>query len=127
MAKQALQQYAIQGSLILCKTIVFVFEFHPLVVNRSSSASLSMGWLLAVCYLMACHTNFDVLVVCADAFFYWLSQPAFPYLSKELGADTVVFGYLQSFNSLVMMIGSPLIGKVMDRYGAKYVTAPLSR
>lgn len=54
------------------------------------------------------------------AFYWWMCQPVMPYLSKELGADPVVFGYLQSFNQLVMLLGAPVIGKVIDKQGPKY-------
>ena len=41
--------------------------------------------------LLACHAN--VLVY---ALAYWLCQPIEPFLTKQLGADRVVFGELQT-------------------------------
>lgn len=49
----------------------------------------------------------------------WLNQPVLPFLSKELGADNVIFGYFQSFNQLAQMVGAPLIGRLIDVRGAK--------
>lgn len=51
--------------------------------------------------------------------FICIQVPVFPYLSKQLGADPVVFGYLSSFNQFVMLVGAPIIGKLIDSRGAK--------
>lgn len=42
------------------------------------------------------------IVVYACAF--WLTHPLLPYVSKELGADRVVFGYLQSSLELAQIV-----------------------
>lgn len=42
------------------------------------------------------------IVVYACAF--WLTHPLLPYVSEELGADRVTFGYLQSSLNLAQII-----------------------
>ena len=49
--------------------------------------------------MLLLHIN---IVVYACAF--WLTHPLLPYLSKELGADRVVFGYLQSSLELAQIV-----------------------
>eukprot|EP00051_Salpingoeca_urceolata_P016157 m.213269 g.213269 ORF g.213269 m.213269 type:complete len:413 (+) comp18603_c1_seq1:240-1478(+) len=50
---------------------------------------------------------------------YWSTQPVLPWLSEKLGADVVLFGYLQTLFSFVQLVGGPMIGRVSDSYGPK--------
>ena len=52
------------------------------------------------------------------AFAFWMTQPILPFLTKQLGADVVVFGYFQTFFSVAQFIGGPFIGQVVDSHGA---------
>lgn len=50
---------------------------------------------------------------------FGLSLPVMPYLTETLGADPVQYGYLQTWFSLLQLLGSPLLGIFGDRYGSK--------
>ena len=54
------------------------------------------------------------LNVFSYAFSYWVTQPLLPFLSKELGADGLIFGYLTSLFSLMQIVGGGLVGRVVD-------------
>ncbi|MEE6499379.1 hypothetical protein FKM82_003429 [Ascaphus truei] len=42
-----------------------------------------------------------------------------PYLAKDLGLDTVGFGYLQTFFGVLQLLGGPIFGRLSDQYGAR--------
>lgn len=50
---------------------------------------------------------------------FWMQQPVLPFLSKELGAEGVAFGFLQSTVSIFALIGGPIFGQILDTKGAK--------
>jgi OCT family organic cation transporter-like MFS transporter 18 len=79
----------------------------PSTVAPAASSSSNLAFYLV-------HIN-----IAFYAFFWWLNQPVLPFLSKELGADNVTFGYFQSFNQFVQLVGAPIIGRVIDVRGAK--------
>ena len=41
------------------------------------------------------------------------------FLSKKLGVDAVLFGYLQTASAVAMLLGGPLFGRFGDVFGAK--------
>ena len=43
----------------------------------------------------------------------------FQYLSKKLGADPVVFGYLQTTFAVVQPCGGPIFGRFGDVFGSR--------
>lgn len=43
----------------------------------------------------------------------------FKYLSKKLGADPVVFGYLQTTFAVVQLCGGPIFGRFGDIFGSR--------
>lgn len=51
--------------------------------------------------------------------FVQISRPVLPFLSEQLGADAIVFGYLQTTFSFVQLVGNPVIGRLCDEKGAK--------
>ncbi|CAF0982134.1 unnamed protein product [Didymodactylos carnosus] len=53
------------------------------------------------------------------SFFFWFNQPVFPYLSQSLGASDVQISYLNSFNQLMQLLGTFLIGRIIDVRGAR--------
>lgn len=69
------------------------------------------------------HSRSTTLLIHASlilySFFHWLQTPIVPYLSKEVGATPLVQGYIQSFGQLLMFAGAPLVGRLIDLYGAK--------
>lgn len=64
--------------------------------------------------LLLVHAN-----IVAYAFAYWLTQPMLPFLTKQLGASDVIFGWLSTVFSLVQLIGGPVIGRLCDTRGAR--------
>ncbi|KAK6960389.1 solute carrier family 22 member 18 [Biomphalaria glabrata] len=61
-------------------------------------------------------THFNIFLYSAA---FWIQNAVFPYLSKELGADPVVFGYLQTTFALVQLAGGPLFGRFGDLFGSR--------
>lgn len=53
--------------------------------------------------------------------FYQLNSVSvlFQYLSKKLGADPVVFGYLQTTFAVVQLCGGPIFGRFGDLFGSR--------
>jgi len=47
------------------------------------------------------------------------AQPVLPFLSREVGADAALFGWLQTTFSFVQLVGGPVIGRVCDTRGAR--------
>ena len=43
----------------------------------------------------------------------------YQYLSKKLGADPVVFGYLQTTFAVVQLCGGPIFGRFGDIFGSR--------
>lgn len=54
-----------------------------------------------------------------DALCFWMQQPVLPFLSETLGAHGTGYGILQSFVSFFALIGSPIFGLYMDKFGPK--------
>lgn len=50
---------------------------------------------------------------------YWIQVGVLPFLSKKLGVDPVMFGYLETIFSIAMLIGGPLFGRFGDLFGAR--------
>ncbi|XP_019855205.1 PREDICTED: solute carrier family 22 member 18-like [Amphimedon queenslandica] len=65
---------------------------------------------------VVCHT---VIFLYATAF--WINIGVFPFLTKKLGIDTVIFGYLQTVSAIALLLGGPLFGRMGDIFGAKIV------
>lgn len=64
--------------------------------------------------LLVAHCN---IVVYACAF--WLCQPVFPFLVKELGASVITLGYLQTAFSLAQTLGALYFGRLSDALGPR--------
>jgi hypothetical protein len=66
----------------------------------SMPAATILHFNIVVCTVPANSLELVFLSNCTtshtDAAAFWLTTPLLPYLSKELGADRVTFGYLQS-------------------------------
>eukprot|EP00055_Hartaetosiga_balthica_P003149 m.6688 g.6688 ORF g.6688 m.6688 type:complete len:434 (+) comp2634_c0_seq1:54-1355(+) len=54
---------------------------------------------------------------------FWLTQPLLPYMTKELGADRVTFGYLQTCLEVAQVFSSLYFGQVIDKVGSRYAMA----
>lgn len=59
----------------------------------------------------------SVIFLYATAF--WIQVGAMPFLSKKLGADPVVFGYLETVFAVSMLLGGPIFGRFGDLFGAR--------
>merc|ERR1712188_117737 len=56
------------------------------------------------------------------AFTYAVNVSVLPILTQELNVDLLRFAWMQSWFSLVQLVGGPIMGRVSDIYGA-HVTA----
>ena len=87
--------------------------------NPSSLYSFAKSWTKGETK----HEIFCILLIQFNVFIYafafWLQQPLLPYLTENLNLNAKLFGYLQSFVSLLMLLGGPLIGQMTDKLGAK--------
>ena len=50
---------------------------------------------------------------------WWTVQPVFPYLSSSLGASATQLGYIAAASQCVQLLGSPVMGRVMDKHGPR--------
>lgn len=50
---------------------------------------------------------------------FWIQTGVLPFLSKKLGVDTVVFGYLETTFAVAMLLGGPIFGRFGDLFGAR--------
>ena len=41
------------------------------------------------------------------------------FLSKKLGVDSVIFGYMETVFAVAMLLGGPLFGRFGDLFGAR--------
>ncbi|XP_005109387.1 solute carrier family 22 member 18 [Aplysia californica] len=64
--------------------------------------------------VLVAHVNIFLYSTC-----FWIQNAVFPYLSKRLGADPVIFGYLQTTFAVVQLAGSPLFGRFGDLFGSR--------
>ncbi|XP_042197441.1 solute carrier family 22 member 18 [Callorhinchus milii] len=51
--------------------------------------------------------------------FFWIQTGVMPYLSRRLGMDTVVFGYLQTAFAVIQLLGGPVFGRFGDLFGGR--------
>eukprot|EP00058_Branchiostoma_floridae_P021911 XP_002607401.1 hypothetical protein BRAFLDRAFT_69810 [Branchiostoma floridae] len=64
--------------------------------------------------LLMTHLNIAMYSTC-----FWIQQGALPYLTKKLGVDPVVYGYLQTTFAVVQLCGGPLFGRFGDLFGTR--------
>ncbi|XP_069105931.1 LOW QUALITY PROTEIN: solute carrier family 22 member 18-like [Argopecten irradians] len=64
--------------------------------------------------IVATHVNIFLYATC-----FWIQTGALPYLTKKLGVDMVVFGYLQTTFAVVQLAGGPLFGRFGDLFGGR--------
>jgi len=50
---------------------------------------------------------------------FFIQATAFPFLTKSLNVDTVMFGWLQTTFALLQLIGGPLFGRFGDVFGGR--------
>ncbi|CAH1774902.1 unnamed protein product, partial [Owenia fusiformis] len=67
--------------------------------------------------------NFVILVTHFNIFLYaacfWIQTGTLPYLTKKLGVDAVIYGYLQTTFAVVQLCGGPLYGRFGDLFGGQ--------
>ena len=68
--------------------------------------------------LVATHINIFVY-----AFAFWLQQPVLGFITKSLGGSAATFGMLQSFFSVVQLVGGPIMGSMADSYSPRTILA----
>ncbi|XP_074656261.1 solute carrier family 22 member 18-like [Tubulanus polymorphus] len=61
-------------------------------------------------------THFNLfLYSCA----FWIHLGVMPYLTKQLGVDPVMYGYLQTAFAIAQLAGGPLFGRFGDLFGSR--------
>ncbi|XP_076083439.1 solute carrier family 22 member 18-like [Mytilus galloprovincialis] len=60
------------------------------------------------------HINIFLYSTC-----FWIQTGTLPYLTKKLGVDPVMFGYLQTTFAVVQLAGGPLFGQFGDKMGGQ--------
>ncbi|XP_038051575.1 solute carrier family 22 member 18-like [Patiria miniata] len=60
------------------------------------------------------HFNIFLYAAC-----FWLQTGVLPYLTKKLGMDMAVYGYLQTFYNFIQLVGTPIYGRFGDLYGGR--------
>ncbi len=61
--------------------------------------------------------NVVYITIALYALSYWMCVPVLPFLSKKLGMDPIMFGYLQTFYGFFQFIGGPFLGEWMVMVG----------
>ncbi|NWU99888.1 S22AI protein, partial [Upupa epops] len=51
--------------------------------------------------------------------FLFMQMGIMPYLAKNLGLDSVGFGYLQTIFGVLQLVGGPIFGRFADQFGAR--------
>ncbi|XP_038663461.1 solute carrier family 22 member 18 [Scyliorhinus canicula] len=64
--------------------------------------------------ILVIHINMALYSTC-----FWIQTGVMPYLSKRLGMDTVMFGYLQTTFAIIQLLGGPLFGRFGDLFGGR--------
>ncbi|XP_048804609.1 solute carrier family 22 member 18 isoform X4 [Lagopus muta] len=57
------------------------------------------------------------LIVTLDLTFLFMQFGVIPYLAKNLGLDSVGFGYLQTIFGVLQLVGGPVFGRFADQFG----------
>ncbi|XP_012613172.1 solute carrier family 67 member A1 [Microcebus murinus] len=73
------------------------------------TGTLGRPWLIRLTYLL---TTLELTCL-------FMQFSILPYLSKRLGLDSVVFGYLQTTFGVLQLLGGPVFGRFADQRGAR--------
>ncbi|XP_052550534.1 solute carrier family 22 member 18 [Tympanuchus pallidicinctus] len=57
------------------------------------------------------------LIVTLELTFLFMQFGVMPYLAKNLGLDSVGFGYLQTIFGVLQLVGGPVFGRFADQFG----------
>ncbi|XP_012521039.1 PREDICTED: solute carrier family 22 member 18 [Propithecus coquereli] len=71
--------------------------------------ALGRPWLIRLTYLL---TTLELTCL-------FMQFSILPYLSRRLGLDSVVFGYLQTTFGVLQLLGGPVFGRFADQRGAR--------
>ncbi|XP_071109806.1 solute carrier family 22 member 18-like [Haliotis cracherodii] len=71
------------------------------------------GWRINI-VIAVTHLNIFLYSTCL-----FIQNGTLPYLSKKLGVDPVMFGYLQTTFAIVQLAGGPLFGRFGDLFGGR--------
>src|SRR3989344_5936131 len=58
-------------------------------------------------------------VIFIDALGFGLEIPTLPYIATKIGASAITIGLLMSTYPFFQFFGSPILGRLTDRYGRK--------
>ena len=68
-------------------------------------------------------TSFSLLLIHSNLIIYsmafWIQNPVLPQKLKNLNASEVEVGSLQSIGAILALLGSTVVGRIVDVYGAK--------
>ncbi|KAL3889020.1 hypothetical protein ACJMK2_001379 [Sinanodonta woodiana] len=64
--------------------------------------------------ILVTHINIFLYASC-----FWIQTGTLPYLSKKLGVNPTMFGYLQTTFAVVQLAGGPLFGRFGDIFGGR--------
>eukprot|EP00971_Amphidinium_carterae_P345003 6485712-Amphidinium_carterae.1 len=92
-------------------------------LKLSSGRRLAMGWVpFRITWtrnLSVVYTNVLLYALC-----FQLQQPIEPFLVEKLGQGVedadLAYGRLQTFFGIVQLVGSPLMGLILDQFGARF-------
>ncbi|NXO03001.1 S22AI protein, partial [Rhinopomastus cyanomelas] len=59
------------------------------------------------------------LIATLELTFLFMQMGIMPYLAKNLGLDSVGFGYLQTVFGVLQLVGGPIFGRFADQFGAR--------
>ncbi|XP_019470929.1 solute carrier family 22 member 18-like [Meleagris gallopavo] len=63
------------------------------------------------------------LIVTLELTFLFMQFGVMPYLAKNLGLDSVGFGYLQTTFGVLQLVGGPIFGRFADQFGNRAALA----
>eukprot|EP00760_Papus_ankaliazontas_P006959 PhM_4_TR13251/c0_g3_i1/m.100930/K08214/SLC22A18; MFS transporter, OCT family, solute carrier family 22 (organic cation transporter), member 18 len=86
--------------------------------NQSRLHALLARWTLCKEPSMVVPVTVFHLNVFLYALAFWIQQPLLPFITSSLGANSEVYGYLQSFVSLLAFVSGPVMGAMVDHVGA---------
>ncbi|XP_033727071.1 solute carrier family 22 member 18-like [Pecten maximus] len=92
--------------------LTFTDEEDRPAMSKPTNIKL-FGWSFNTA-IAATHVNIFLYATC-----FWIQTGALPYLTKKLGVDMVVFGYLQTTFAVVQLAGGPLFGRFGDLFGGR--------
>ncbi len=73
--------------------------------NAGFLSGVTSGWKMVLV------VHFNIFIY---AMTFWMVKPVMPFLSRELGADAELFGWLESAFSVAQILGGMVVGYLTD-------------